>query len=64
MAVVQAGSVGTFFTVNIQESIRVRDAPLSHKVTASLNVVYVFDICDLTVVQPFADVRVTPILQH
>ena len=64
MAVVQAGSVGTFFTVNIQESIRVRDAPLSHKVTASLNVVYVFDICDFTVVQPFADVRVTPILQH
>ena len=41
MAIVQAGSVGTFFTVDIQESIRVRDAPVSHKVTASLNVVYV-----------------------
>ena len=42
MAVVQAGSVGTFFTVTIQEAIRVRDAPVSHKVTASLNVEYVF----------------------
>jgi hypothetical protein len=42
MAVVQAGSVGTFFTVTIQEGIRIRDAPVSHIVTASLNVVYVF----------------------
>jgi len=36
---VKAGSVGTFFTVTIQETIRVRDAPVSHEVTASLNVV-------------------------
>ena len=42
MAVFQAGSVGTFYNVTIQESIRVRDAPVSHKVTACLNVVYVF----------------------
>ena len=53
LAVVQAGSVGTFFTVTIQEAIRVRDAPVSHKVTASLNVVYVFNICDVTVVSAF-----------
>ena len=53
ITVIQAGSVGTFFTVDIQESIRVRDAPVTHKVTASLNVVYVFDICDLTDVHTF-----------
>jgi hypothetical protein len=44
MAVIQAGSVGTFYTVTIQETIRVRDAPVSSKVTASLNVVYVCDL--------------------
>jgi len=36
---VQAGSVGTFFTVTIQETIKVRDAPVTHIVNASLNVV-------------------------
>jgi len=38
-APVEAGSVGTFFTATIQEGIRVRDAPVSHIVTASVNVV-------------------------
>ena len=65
MTVVQAGTVGTFFTVSINDTLANRDVPVNHKVTASLNVVYVFDICDLiTVIQPFTDLRVTPILQH
>ena len=42
MILIQAGSVGTFFNVTIDETIRVRDAPVSHKVTASINVEYVF----------------------
>ena len=61
ITVVQAGSVGTFFTVDIRESIIVGGAPVNHKVTASLNAVYVFDICDLNVI---ADVRDTPALNR
>lgn len=60
MAVVQGGSVGLFFEVNIEESVNVRVAPAERKVTGSLNVVYVFDIC---VVQPLTDVWVAPIPQ-
>ena len=51
MAVVQAGSVGSYFTVTVQGRDRVRDTPVRKTVTASLNVLYVFDICDLIVVQ-------------
>lgn len=39
--VVQAGSVGVLYNATIQETIRVRDAPVSSKITASVNVVYV-----------------------
>ena len=41
MVIVQAGSVGVFYTALIQEAIRVRDAPVSSTITASVNVVYV-----------------------
>jgi hypothetical protein len=41
MVIVQAGSIGVFYTALIQEAIRVRDAPVSSTITASVNVVYV-----------------------
>ena len=47
MAVVQGGSTGAFFSVSITESVRVRDAPVTHTVTGTVIAVYVFDICNL-----------------
>lgn len=42
MAVVQAGSVGTFFTVIVQGKDRSKVTPVRKIVAAPLNVVYVF----------------------
>ena len=35
----QAGSVGLFYNALIVEAVRIRDAPVSSKITASVNVV-------------------------
>ena len=53
MVVVQAGSVGIFFTVTVQGRDRVKHTPVRKIATTSLNVVYVFNICDLTVLFNF-----------
>lgn len=41
---VEAGSVGVFYTATVQQRIRVRDAPVSSTVTASVNVVIEQDL--------------------
>ena len=67
MAIVQAasGSVGSFFTVIVQGKDRVRHTPVRKTVSASLNVMYVFDICKLyCVVQPLTDVRVVSSIEQ